>query len=374
MSTSPQPNGPALAPTPEAHGRYHALAGLVPHVVHDLNNRLFVLVGALELLLHEEQNPERKKRLDAASDEARLCSRLLNEMSQFASASGAGSGAIDLRAILASAEALFAPVARTARQELEVRVEGRSLPIEGDPVRLLHAVVALLQDTLDGPQPRRSELSGRGPGRIRVRAFRTGFSRSGATVLSVAHARAPEAPAIGGGAAPRSEPGSGGRPLEQAAAIAADHQARLRVRSFGPRLRALRIAFPSLAGGSGAAEIAPARRHGRAILVAEGDGILSDLLVEVLSQSGYRVATASRPGELQSRLAERPWDLLLCDVELVRPPGVLAPAAPTPDHPVRTAYMASRSLEGEGELEDAPVIYKPFRPHELLSFVRELLQ
>ena len=75
-------SGPELPADPERASRHAALAGLVPAVVHRLNNSLAVVRGVLDLLTRERG----EHILQRAIEESIAAAELLRQLSLFSNA------------------------------------------------------------------------------------------------------------------------------------------------------------------------------------------------------------------------------------------------------------------------------------------------
>ena len=123
-------------------------------------------------------------------------------------------------------------------------------------------------------------------------------------------------------------------------------------------------------------------RRGGVILVVDDDPVLRTLMHEVLSEEGYRVATAATFPEAVEALAHARFDLVLADALLA------GAATPTGDWwgvmerlkilaghaPVAIVTAASPgAFADHAERGFADVIAKPFDLDELLALVRRHL-
>lgn len=116
--------------------------------------------------------------------------------------------------------------------------------------------------------------------------------------------------------------------------------------------------------------------HPPRVLVVDDEAGVRSLVSAVLKQAGYTVQTASHASEAMAAFEREAFDLLLSDVRM---PGMnghaLAQwvAARRPE--TRTALMTGYDAECPG-CPYAPrckTIQKPFRPTDLLAFVRSVI-
>jgi PAS domain S-box-containing protein len=120
--------------------------------------------------------------------------------------------------------------------------------------------------------------------------------------------------------------------------------------------------------------------RGETILLAEDDELVRDLAAAVLRQGGYQVVTARDGQQAIGLFHERPStiDLVLVDVVLPKKSGRAvydAVRATRPDIPVLFASGYSFNVLDMGSMpeEGYELVSKPFRPADLLSKVRQLL-
>jgi DNA-binding response OmpR family regulator len=109
------------------------------------------------------------------------------------------------------------------------------------------------------------------------------------------------------------------------------------------------------------------------ILVVENDDLIRDLLTGTLGEEGYSVRCAHDRTGMRSALAAQPPDLLLCDVDLDRGPGLTlindvraACDAAVPLVLMTTSTWIAQSLERQGFTF---CLLKPFHLGDLLTSV-----
>ncbi len=134
MSSSPE--------SPEQR-RWRALALLVPHVCHKLNNAIGVIQGLSELLARRATDERSRSHLDTVFEQAGLASRMVSRLGDFSSSTGFGNSTVDAAVVAADAKALMDPVFLVTGGELELRVGSGSNVVEVDQRHLLQALVTL---------------------------------------------------------------------------------------------------------------------------------------------------------------------------------------------------------------------------------------
>ena len=116
------------------------------------------------------------------------------------------------------------------------------------------------------------------------------------------------------------------------------------------------------------------------ILLAEDDPVVRTMVIEILKLEGFRVISAADGQEAYDYFKEDPAaiDLILTDVVMPRMNGKELGRQCREDVPgMRVLFMSGyvdNRLNPEEDLKgDADFIAKPFRPAELLSKVKDLL-
>src|SRR5229473_1168791 len=119
---------------------------------------------------------------------------------------------------------------------------------------------------------------------------------------------------------------------------------------------------------------------GRAVLVLDDEESIRMLLGEGLSAHGLHVDTAQSPNEALQLIKSRPYDVLLCDLNL-SPAGFATSgqevalemlAAAGPDKP-EVVFMTGDLPESESMPGEPRRLQKPFRVSDVLNVLREVL-
>ena len=112
------------------------------------------------------------------------------------------------------------------------------------------------------------------------------------------------------------------------------------------------------------------------ILVVDDDTAVRDVVVEILSVSGFGVLTAGSGQEALRILAERPVDLLFTDITMASMDGAeLARQARQlrPGLKVLFSTGGAQKTTEPNAIHEARFLFKPFRTAELLREVEALL-
>ncbi|MBI1383160.1 MAG: hypothetical protein GC161_18995 [Planctomycetaceae bacterium] len=335
----PSSRGAGPGPSATAPGALHprrleALATLTPALVHKLGNALGGVIGLVDLVERRGGAPSSLALLGSAREQAEVATTLVRLLAKLARGPRGTSAPEDLGQLAARAAELVEPLVHTRGAVLGVAAPAGSALARLDEAEALSwfatAAVEVMgpESTAGSPRPRRVRLG------VRVKGERLQL------VCLVAFAE--PAPA------PRPEP---------LAALGGDARV-----SWRPRARRLALEI------RGEAQVAavPAADAGRgALLVLERDDVLAELVALVLGEAGYTVERLADVSSLTRRLGGGDARLALVGSTQMAPAewAQLAQAAlgPTP-----------LALLGEGPTGGPlPTLPKPFRPAELLSFVRE---
>jgi CheY-like chemotaxis protein len=176
--------------------------------------------------------------------------------------------------------------------------------------------------------------------------------------------------------------------LTVAYAIAQEHGGRLSVRSgTGPDERGASffLELPVSGGAVRAPESVPARSMpavpaGASVLVIEDERALGDAVAASLADEGFAVDRAENGEEGLARLAERSYDVIICDLKMPKVDGAAVfseVSSHMPDVTRRLIFVTGdvAGTEAERFLEESGCrwIPKPFRLRDLVRVARETL-
>jgi PAS domain S-box-containing protein len=132
----------------EAESATRAKADFLANVSHEIRTPMNGVLGALQLLEHEDISPEGRELMRRANDSGRMLSQLLNDVLDF---SKIEAGQLDLSPepmdvgeALESVVGLLDGQARAKGLDLHCEITGADLWIEADPVRLRQAMFNLI--------------------------------------------------------------------------------------------------------------------------------------------------------------------------------------------------------------------------------------
>jgi CheY-like chemotaxis protein len=174
--------------------------------------------------------------------------------------------------------------------------------------------------------------------------------------------------------------------LTVAYAIVQEHGGRIRVESRPGRGASFFVELP-VTGGTlrqtpspppTAAELQ--QLAGKRVLVVEDEPALASAVSDSLTDAGFVVDRAGDGEEALARVAERPYDLVICDLKMPRVDGMgfyRAIAATTPALAARLIFVTGDVVGTDAErfLEESGCrwLAKPFRLGDLLRAARDVL-
>jgi CheY-like chemotaxis protein len=174
--------------------------------------------------------------------------------------------------------------------------------------------------------------------------------------------------------------------LTVAYAILQEHGGRIAVRSTPGKGASFFVELPTRGGFVRATpaqkpEKSPRTGDGTAVLVVEDEPALATAVAEALREAGFAVERAGDGAEALDRVAERSYDLIVCDLKMPRLDGMSfyrAMTAATPSLARRVIFVTGDIVGTEAErfLEESgcPWLAKPFRLGDLLRVARDVLE
>ena len=317
--------------------RLEALAALTPALVHKLGNALGGVIGLVDLVERRGGAPSSLALLGSAREQAEVATGLVRLLAKLARGPRGAAAAEDLGQLAARAAELVEPLVHTRGALIEILSPKGGALARLDEAEVLAWFATATVEAL-GPE---AQAGAPRPKRVRLGARVVGERLQLLALVAF------------GEPAPAPEP----EPLGGLAALGGHAKV-----AWRPRARRLVLEF------TGVPQVARQRAapvDGGALLVFERDDLLADLVALVLGEAGYTVERLADVSSLAQRLGGGDVRLALVGSTQMAPAewALLAEAArgPTP-----------LALLGEGPANGPlPTLAKPFRPGELLSFVRE---
>jgi PAS domain S-box-containing protein len=357
-----------------------ALGQLVSGVAHELNNPLSVIVGYGQLLLAREVPTAVLRPIELMVSQADRMAKIVRNLLLFARQRPAERTTVNVNEVLEQTLALRINQLTVSGIAVEKKFARGLPPVMADPHQLEQVFLNLL---LNAEQ---AMLEGKTGGRI---ILNTTLSRDGRMV----HAEViDDGPGIPQDALPHVfEPffstkpvGSGtGLGLSVSYGIVEEHGGHLVVESR-PGRTVFRLEMP-VAQSAAAQRAMPAGSpmivtgEGRIALVVEDEASVLDLIVTILSQTGWRVDVATGGREGLERVRNQRYDLIVSDIRMPDGDGESFYKEATQDDPAlgqRFIFITGDTANREAFsfLKDAGVLIleKPFQPTFFLDAVRRV--
>jgi len=357
-----------------------ALGQLVSGVAHELNNPLSVIVGYGQLLLAREVPTAVLRPIELMVAQADRMAKIVRNLLLFARQRPAERTTVNLNDVMEQTLGLRINQLQISAIAVEKKFS-RGLPaVLADPHQLEQVFLNLM---LNAEQ---AMLEGKNGGRI---ILATGVSRDGHSVYAEV---VDDGPGIPQEALPHVfEPffttktvGTGtGLGLSVSYGIVEEHGGHLVVASR-PGRTVFRLELP-VAQPAAARRAAPAGSpmvvtgDGRAALVVEDEASVLDLIVTILSQTGWRVDVATGGHEALQRVRRMRYDLIVSDIRMPDGDGEEFYRDATKDDPSlarRFIFITGDTANREAftflREAGALVVEKPFPPAFFLDAVRRV--
>jgi PAS domain S-box-containing protein len=354
-------------------------------VAHELNNPLATILACAERLAERRLDDVTRRDLDAIHNAADRAARIVRNLQTFARKRHTTRTTVELNQVVRETLALRAYEQRAANVVIVSALAAALPPIFADP----HQIQQILLNLIINAEQAMRSAHGRG-----TLILRTWHDPERDAVVLEVNDDGPGMPeevqakvfdpffttkAVGKGT---------GLGLTVAYAIAQEHGGRLSVRSgTGPDERGASffLELPVSGGAVRAPEPVPARSMpavpaGASALVIEDERALGDAVAASLADEGFAVDRAENGEEGLARLAERRYDVIICDLKMPKVDGAALFAEVSshmPDVTRRLIFVTGdvAGTEAERFLEDSGCrwIPKPFRLRDLVRVARETL-
>jgi signal transduction histidine kinase len=358
-----------------------ALGQTISGVAHELNNPLATILSWAERLSQRTTLDDQSKRgVETILSESERAARIVRNLLTFARKRQTTRAMVDVNQVVRETLALRAYEQRVSNIEvLDALAAG--LPhvfVDGHQIQQV-----LLNLIINAEQ---AMLGANGRGTLVVRTWHDAPQE--AVVLEIND----DGPGIPDDVQPKifdpffttKEVGKGtGLGLTVAYAIVQEHGGRIRLESKPKAGASFYVELPVT--GSKLTAAPPAPREpvsdavaGASILIVEDEAQLANAVVDALKDSGYLVDHAANGEVALTRIRDKPYDLVICDLKMPRLDGksfytMLSTAVPTLAKRVIFVTGDVAGTDAERFLRDTGCrwLAKPFRLGDLLRAVRE---
>jgi two-component system NtrC family sensor kinase len=363
-----------------------AMGQMLAGVAHELNNPLTAILGVTELLSERGGiEEETKRQLDLTNRQARRAARIVQNLLDFSRPAAPQKKTIDINTLVERTLQLHEHSLRRSNIEVEFHRFPDPPGVIGDANQLIQVFLNLITNAEYAIREVRDS------GRIQIRLARDS-SRISVTFQDDGVGIRPEAfPRLFDPFYTTKRPGGGtGLGLSICMAIVREHGGTIEAEALPAGGSAFTVYLP-VAGESlpgvrpmviesshlQSAPPAAAVLKGRSILVLDDEESIRMLLDEGLSAHGMQVHCAANAEEALRLISQRPYDALLCDLNLT-PGGGVASGSSAAERILAAAggrkpaviYMTGDFLEngdGESKLGEPRHLQKPVRVSDVLT-------
>jgi signal transduction histidine kinase/sensor domain CHASE-containing protein len=359
-----------------------AMGSLLASVAHELNNPLSVVTMQADLLSDEMSDQAGAERVRLITQSAERCVRIVQNFLAFARQSPPQRTEVALNAVVAEALELLTYTLHVDDVDIQLHLDDHLPPLWADPHQLHQVVVNLItnahQALRETTTPRRLTLTtgalpsrglvfldvqDTGPGvpmELQGRIFEPFFTT--------------KAPGVGTGL---------GLPFCQG--IIEGHGGHIRLESRPGTGASFVVELPVEARPAEAfpppEQATPPASTDKAILIVDDEAGIMSALAYLLGRDGYLVNTAPNGRIALEKIAEQPYDLILCDLRMpeLDGPGLYHELEARAPHLLkRMIFLTGDTLSSETSvfLKEAnmPYLSKPFRAADVRRVVQQRLQ
>jgi two-component system NtrC family sensor kinase len=373
-----------------------AMGQMLAGVAHELNNPLTAILGVTELLRERSGADETMQRqLELTHRQARRAARIVQNLLEFSRPASPQKKPLDVNVLIERTLQLQEHSLRRNQIEVHFQSQPGLPPVMGDGNQLIQVLLNLVTNAEQAIREVRDS------GEIYIRmSLRAG--RIAVTVQDDGVGIRPEAlPRIFDPFYTTKRPGGGtGLGLSICMSIIREHGGTLDAKALPGGGSIFTLDLPIVAdpgatteGGASLAVSAntttiPSQNnqhdiHGRTVLVIDDEESIRMLLQEGLSAFGLRVDCAGDAEAAAALLAERSYDVLLCDLNLSSPGGgkingrdvvdqvLAAVGSEKPSILFMTGDLVNEDDAAAGSSEFR-MLQKPFRISDVLALVQEV--
>ncbi len=370
-----------------------AMGQMIAGVAHELNNPLTAVLGVSELLRERATDDSMRRQLDLAHRQARRAAHIVQNLLAFSRPPTLGKVRLNLADALQRALQLHEHSLRVNKIVVDFLADADLPAVVGDPNQLVQVFLNLITNA------EQAIREVRGTGTLQIRLWRAGDS-----LLATFQDDGPGVPRE---ALPRvfdpffttKRPGRGtGLGLSICLAIVREHGGNIEVQSTHGNGARVSVSLPIAAE----AQVLPAppvlstpqagaiSLQGLSVLLVDDEESIRELVQDGLSAQGLLVDCASTGEQAIDLAAKRPYDAVLCDMNLgdraaqamsgrkvfarlMESPGAL-PGGQKPLFIFMTGSLVDPASLEELSRAGSRVLHKPFRISDLVAILSEALQ
>ena len=368
-----------------------AMGQMLAGVAHELNNPLTAILGVTELLRDSEGVQENTKRqLELTHRQARRAARIVQNLLEFSRPAAPQKRPVDINSLIERTLQLQDHSLRRNNVHVDFQPQSDLPMVIGDANQLIQVFLNLISNAEHAIREVRET------GRVQIRIGRIGGHIS-VTVQDDGVGVSQEAlPKLFDPFYTTKRPGGGtGLGLSICMSIVREHGGSIDVEILPgggsaftvylpvapPEASETPLDFGKLPAEAGSSVVDILK--GRSILVLDDEESIRMLLEEGLSAHGMRVDCAANSQEALELVRSRPYDLVLCDVNLSGSGGGQGPggreaalqivASSRNTTKPEVVFMTGDLIESDGSGSHIDQLQKPFRISDVLSVLREAL-
>jgi two-component system NtrC family sensor kinase len=371
-----------------------AMGQMLAGVAHELNNPLTAILGVTELLRERSgMDDSAKRQLELTHRQARRAARIVQNLLEFSRPASPQKKSLDVHSLIERTIQLHEHSLRRNNIELDFPQPAGLPGIIGDANQLIQVFLNLITNAEQAIREIRDS------GRIQIRLGRVG-SRLAITVQDDGVGIRPEAlPKIFDPFYTTKRPGGGtGLGLSICMSIVREHGGNIEADALPAGGSAFTVYLPiasetptrdtkpeteTPAAGVPVPQFAALGQHSeRTVLVVDDEESIRMLLEEGLSAHRFRVDCAATPEEALTLAEHRPYDAILCDLNLTAG-GVYVNGkdvtgrilAATGHRKPALIYMTGDLVQQEEKPpgpDDPRYLQKPFRISDVLALLNEI--
>ena len=369
-----------------------AMGQMLAGVAHELNNPLTAILGVTELLRERPTADDvASRQLELTHRQARRAARIVQNLLEFSRPASPQKKPVDLNSIIERTLQLHEHSLRRNNVEVDFRPQTDFPQVVGDANQLIQVFLNLVTNAEQAIREVRDS------GRIQIR-FARYDSRVSVTFQDDGVGLSPQSiPRLFDPFYTTKRPGGGtGLGLSICLSIIREHGGTIEAAALPAGGSAFAVYLPAAAEPGQSAPVsstpaaaeatpAPSSRdslRGRSVLVLDDEESLRDLLAEGLSARQLHVDCAETVEQALAFLAQRSYDILLCDVNLSPVDGPVSGSEAARrllgvarDPKPKLVFMTGELLDSQEAptSSNASFLQKPFRISDVLALFQEIL-